>query len=232
MAIVIRTAYNNKDWRGPCDTPGKDPLCFYCFKGLLDINEPDPSDIVCSGDCWDQHLCVDYKWGCPPRGRFFGPDAYLGAAAFLVFKQPNDNYTIWGRTVINSVDDEILHSEKEYEDGFSFVHFDSFDPLPRDKWVRDISDIQLVGAKWLMGRHRYLDVNEEKFLDQLIEGEITLEAPTITVVRAGIDNSSGVALGTTISQSIYKKLEEMAVEDGRSINELVREAVATWIRSR
>ena len=232
MAIVIRTAYNNNDWKAPCDIPGKDPLCFYCFKGLLDINKPDPSDTVCSGQCWEQHLCNDYKWGCPPTGRFFGPSAYPGAAVFLVFKQPDDNYTIWGKTVISSVDEETMQSDKDYEDGFSFIHFDSFDPLPRDKWVKDISDKQLVLAKWMQGRHRYIDVNQEKYLDRLIEGEAVLEAIESTAVKTGISKVDGVVLGTTVTQSIYKKLEEIAAEEGRSIDELVRETVAKWLKER
>ena len=172
MAIVIRTAYNNKDWRGPCDTPGKDPLCFYCFKGLLAINKPKSDDIACSGGCWEQHICVDHKWGAPPRGRKFGPNAYPGATVFLVFKQPDDNYTIWGKTVISSVDKEVMRSARDYENGFSFIHFDAFDPLPRDKWVTDISDEQLVEARWMMGRHRYINVNQEKYLNRLLEGDI------------------------------------------------------------
>lgn len=229
MAIVIRTAYNNKDWKAPCDAPGKDPLCFYCFKGLLRIHEPDRSDIVCSGHCWEEHLCNDYKWGCPPRGRFFGPNAYPGAAVFLVFKQPDNNYTIWGKTVISSVDEETMQSDKDYENGFSFIHLDSFDPLPRDKWVNNIPDKQLVGAKWLMGRHRYIDANQEKYLDKLIAGEVPEEmAETAAIAQTG----NGVDITITLMPNIYEKLKGIAAEEGRRIDEIMREAIAKWLKER
>lgn len=232
MAIVIRTAYNNNGWKAPCDTPGKDPLCFYCFKGLLGINEPNPSDIVCSGNCWEQHLGNDYKWGCPPKGKVFGQRAYPGAAVFLVFKQPDDNYTIWGKTVISSVDIAPMRSDSDFEDGFAFIHFDPFEPLPVDKWVGNIPYKQLVGKKWMQGRHRYIDANRENYLNRLIDGEAVLEVPNLTAVKTGTGNGDGVVLGTTVTKSIYKRLEEIATAEGRTIDELVREAVAVWIRSR
>ena len=33
-------------------------------------------------------------------------------------------------------------------------------------------------------------------------------------------------------EDLYQKLEEIAVEEGRSIDELVREAIARWIRTK
>lgn len=74
MAMVIRVAYNNKDWGDACKTPGQDRLCFYCFKGILQIRKPEKDDLVCSGHCWEQHLRNDYKWGLYPKGRIFGSD--------------------------------------------------------------------------------------------------------------------------------------------------------------
>ena len=233
MAIVIRVAYNNKDWKDACDTPGKDNLCWYCFEGILQIKPPKKDDIQCSGDCWERRLCKDYKWGCTPKGRVYGSDAYPGVSVFLVFKQPDGNYTIWGKTTVSTVDTEPMKSENNFEDGFAFIHFNPFEPLPRDKWVADLSDVQLVGARWLQGRHRYIDTNREKHLNQLIEvgkSEASIQIPA--VVKPGPDDIEGVDVTITIMPNIYKKLEEIAAEEGRNIYELVREAIAVWIRNR
>jgi hypothetical protein len=233
MAIVIRVVYNNKDWKAPCDTPGKDDFCWYCFTGFLGIKPPRRDDIICSGDCWERRLCKDYKWGCTPKGRVYGPDAYQGASVFLVFKQPDSNYTVWGKTTVSAVDTELMKSDNDFEDGFAFIHFNPFEPLPRDEWVTDLSDVQLVGARWLQGRHRYIDTNREKYLDQLIERgtpEESIELPV--AVKSGSSDIKGIDVTITMMPNIYKKLEGIATEEGRNIDELVREAIAGWIRNR
>ena len=233
MAIVIRVVYNNKDWKAPCDTPGKDNSCWYCFTGFLQIIPPAKGDIICSGDCWERRLSKDYKWGCTPKGRIYGPDAYRGVSVFLVFKQPDGNYTIWGRTAVSAVDTEPTKSNNDFEDGFAFIHFNPFEPLPRDKWVTGLSDVQLVGARWLQGRHRYIDANREKYLGHLIEvgtSEASIEVPV--AIKPGYSDIKGIDATITIMQNIYKKLEGIATEEGRSIDELVREAIAEWIRNR
>lgn len=233
MAIVIRVAYNNKDWKAACEAPGKDGLCWYCFAGFLAIKPPQRDDIICSGDCWERRLCKDYKWGCTPKGRVYGPDAYRGASVFLVFKQPNSNYTVWGKTTVSAVDTEPMKSDNDFEDGFAFLHFNPFEPLPRDEWVTDLSDVQLVGARWLQGRHRYIDTNREKYLDQLIERGAPEEGVELPVaVKSGSSDIKGIDVTLTLMPNIYEKLEGIAAEEGRNIDELVREAIAGWIRNR
>ena len=119
--------------------------------------------------------------------------------------------------------------DKDYENGFSFIHLDSFDPLPRDKWVNNIPDKQLVGAKWLMGRHRYIDANQEKYLDKLIAGEVPEErAETAAIAQTG----NGVDITITLMPNIYEKLKGIAAEEGRRIDEIVREAIAKWLKER
>lgn len=228
MAVVIRVVYNNQDWGAPCKTPGKDNLCWYCFMGILDIRSPKRDDAICSGHCWEQYLCNDYKWGCTPKGRVFGYQAYRGATVFLVFKQPDGNYTIWAKTTVSAVDTEPMKNGNDYEEGFAFIHFNPFAPLPRDKWVRNISDVRLVGAKWLQGRYRYIDANQEKYLEQLIEGE----APEEKVETAVATQTGGIDLSITVMPNVYKKLESIANEEGRQIDEIVREAIAEWVKER
>lgn len=232
MAIVIRTAYNNGDWRGPCSRPGEDRLCWICFEDILEVDPPDVDDDVCSGDCWERRICADYKWGCTPKGRKYGSNAYPGATVYLVFKQPDGSYTIWGRTKVRSVDTEVMTSPHDYEDGFAFVHFEPFDPLPRDKWVPGLSDVQLVDARWLQGRHRYIGSNQERYLDQLIDGQVTPQRSTPVAPPTPVARSGQVTLETAIANSIYKRLEEVASSEGRTVDELVRQAIAEFLRNR
>jgi hypothetical protein len=64
---------------------------------------------------------------------------------FFVFKQPNGKYTLWGKTIVRSVDYYIVRQGKDYEEGFSFIHFNPFNPLSRRKWIEDLTAVDLVG---------------------------------------------------------------------------------------
>lgn len=230
MSMIIRVLYNNQDWRSPCRTPGKDIGCWNCFvSAFLGIDPPSRDDEVCTGHCWEQHLCTEYKWGCTPKGRNFGYQAYRGVKVFFVFRQPDGNYTLWGKTTVRDIDDEPAEKGGDYEIGFAFIHFDPFEPLPQVKWVRNLSDVQLVGEKWLMGRYRYIDAEKEDYLEQLIEGEVSAKQAEIT---AATPASNNVNLSISVMPNIYKKLEGIANEEGRQIDEIVREAIAEWVKGR
>jgi len=229
MAMLIRVLYNNQDWNAPCKTPGNDRLCQKCFDGILGIIPPKKDDVICTGHCWEQHLRINYRWGCTPKGRVYGPRAKPGTTVFFVFKQPDGNYTIWGKTTITSIDAIPSQIGRSDEQGFAFVHFEKFDPLPREEWVADISDVNLVGAKWLQGRHRFIDDNQEQHLVQLIEGNIEEKKPATVVVD---EHHVSVDLHINVVPNIYKKLESLAKEEGRQMNDCIREAIAEWIRNR
>ena len=229
MAMVIRTLYNNQGWRAPCLQPGKDPECWLCFEDNVAIKAPNLTDEVCSGDCWERYICSRYRWGCTPRGRTFGYRAYRGNKVFFIFKQQDGNYTLWGKSLVKSVDTEPLKQGEEGEIGFAFIHFDPFEPLTRDKWVSNLSDIQLVGKRWLRGRYRYIDHEKETYLEQLIEGivlEPQIEIPVLARPTATIDVS------VSLMPNICKKLEDIAGEEGRQVDEVIREAIAEWLKDR
>ena len=233
MAIVFRVAYNNNNWDSPCKEPGKDKCCFMCFENILQIIPPNRNDLVCSGKCWEQRLRKEYKWGIHPKGRFYGSEAYPGVKAIFTFKQPNNLYTLWGQSVVSSVDKKVTVTNDQFYDGYSFIHFEPFEPLPREKWVTDLADIKLVGAKWLMGRHRYIDEYREEFLTQLIKGEspeVILDTVSPNTVKL-IDEQK-TEIPVSIKTNIRKQLEEIAIRDGRDVDELIREAIANWIRGR
>jgi len=172
---------------------------------------------------------VKYKWGCTPQGRFFGYEAYRGSKVFFIFKQSDRNYALWGKTTILNIDEELIKKGREYEIGFSFIHFNPFEPLPREQWVRGLTDIQLVGNKWLMGRYRYIDANQEDYLEELIKGigtKATIE------VRHAPQPSNNMDLNINVTMNIFKKLQSIADDEGRQIDEIVREAIAEWVKGR
>jgi hypothetical protein len=232
VAIVIRVAWNNMEWKAACDAPGKDPFCWYCFRGVLQIDQPKKDDFICTGECWERRLCKEFKWGCTAKGKVYGGDAYPGVSAFLIYKQPDDNYTIWGRTVVSTVDTQPMKSTYKYEDGYAFIHFKPFEPLPQDKRVKNLSDVELVGKRWLQGRHRYIDNDQAVYLDQLIDGQVRVKSIKTIFDKVNFNNTDEIALGTSIAPNIYKKLEEIATNEGRGINELVREAIAKWLKTK
>ena len=148
---------------------------------------------------------------------------------FLVFRQPGGRYTLWGKTTVRDIDDEVATEGRDYEVGFAFIHLEPFESLPKEKWVSNLSDVQLVGEKWLMGRYRYIDAEKEGYLEQLMEGEVPKEQVETPVT---ILTNNSISLSINVTPNIYKKLESIANEEGRQTDEIVREAIAEWVKGR
>jgi len=223
MGIVIRTLFNNQDWKAACVKPGDDPACLPCFTSQVNIKPPKQGDEVCSGDCWEQDICTKYRWGCTPQGRTFS-QAYKGMKVFLVHKQFMGGYTIWGTTKVAAIDVTPIHNGVEGEDGYAFIHFDRFDPLPRERQVAGLSDKAIVGEMWRQGRFRYIDNEREQYLEQLISGENFSALLT--------ESEKFELLTVRLRPAVIKRIGQMAQMEGRTIEEIVREAIAEWLRTR
>ena len=229
IGIIMRTLYNNQGWQSPCISPYKDRECGLCFQPNVHISPPSVTDEVCAGICWEKNLCVKYRWGCTPQGRTFGGRAHIGVKVFFVYKQLDRNYTLWGKTTVQSMDDRVLEEGEDDEKGFAFIHFDPFQALPKDKWVRNLAAQQLVGKKWLMGRYRYIDTGRESYLEQLIEGgkaEKRSEGPLVT------PPPNTITLNVRITPNIDDELGKIAYKEGRQKDEIIREAIAEWLKNR
>jgi len=226
--IVIRCMYNNQGWKAACVKPGEDPECEPCFYPLVQIKPPKRDDKECFGNCWERYVCTDYKWGCYPKGNTFA-QAYIGMKVFFTFKQLSGNYTIWGTTKVTGIDSEPMHTGKDFEDGYRFIHFEPFEQLPKENWVRNVPDNQLVGAMWRQGRFRYIDSERESYLEKLISGE----KPKLTQEFTVAVSSSGTSvLNIEVMSHINEKLEKFALQEGRKKDDIVREAIAEWLRER
>jgi len=230
MDLVVRVLYNNQSWQAPCKKPGSDRLCWQCFReDDLDITGPSISDEICTGHCWEQHLCTDYRWGCYPKGRNFGSRAYSGQKVYFIFRQPDGKYTVWGKTSIQDIDKKPMEQGKDDEKGFAFMHFNSFKPLIKDKWIVNLSDRQLVGEEWRQGRYRFIDAKQSAYIEDLIKGLTPGKQPA---GGSTIQHELVAFHDLSLSPKIYEKLENIANEEGRKMDDIVREGIAEWLRTR
>jgi hypothetical protein len=230
VGIVIRVLFNNQSWQAPCKRPGSDPLCWQCLTtSNLGIKTPGKEDEICTGHCWEQHICEEYRWGCNPRGKIFGSRAYPGQKVFFAYQQPDKNYTLWGRATVTGVDNKPMEGEREDDAGYAFIHFDSFIPMPKEKWVSNLSDTRLVGKKWLMGRYRFIDNERETYIENLIEGLIPEKQPASTDITQLANNT---VLNLSLAPNIYQKLDAIANDEGRKLDDVVKEAIAEWLKTR
>lgn len=188
MGMVIRVLFNNEHWKTPCKNPNKDARCWNCYDKNgkpCNVQKVDilPHHVDGSGNCkantgdivpcWEANLCKGNKWGCTPKGDSFDPTkAYKGVKVFFVFKQSDPRYsyrpsspakyTLWGWTTIKDRDTQ------PGSDGYSYLYFNPFPPLPRAKWVSNLTAGQLVGAPFRRGRFRYVFGKQEAYLKKLV----------------------------------------------------------------
>jgi len=171
MAIVIRHQFNNQNWVAPCRHPGNDQRCHECFTPNVAIKSPKWDDEICSGNCWERCLRNEFRWGCAPRGNVFSHRVNPSDDAFLVFRQVYSSprlYTLWAVAKVKSTDNQLRTSDREDVDGFAFIEFQSFDPLPTGRWVRDLTAGDLVQNQWGQGNHRFVSEAQAAQLRSLI----------------------------------------------------------------
>jgi len=232
MDIVIRVLYNNMNWKSACVRPGLDSLCQKCFAETnIDIKRPSKNDEVCNGLCWEQDICINYEWGCTPKGKEFGKRAEEGAKVYFVFQQPNNKYTLWGVTTVKKVNVPPKRNLIEHEIGYDkWLELAPFEPLPTDKWVRDLKDIDLVNEQWKMGRFRFISPEKVAELDGRLEGK-SPESQNYGQPAASPTNKEQT-LTITFAPNIYDNLLEVSYTEGRQIVDIIKQAVAEWLRAR
>jgi hypothetical protein len=231
MGIVIRTVFNNRGWAGPCKDPDNDPRCHRCTKGIVNVNNIRvDGNGFCEGDiqhgelwCWEQTLCTERSfWGNPQRKKW-GRRAYPGEKVYLVYVEPNGSYTLWGKTEVDWVDNLATPFPK--------LHLKPFKPLPDDKKVRGLSGVTLASKKWGQGSFRYIGAEREAFLDASIEGSWPKSSSD-----EGSRNSSSLAGYASVTlhlkANVLERLERIANSEGREKEDIIREAIAEWLKGR
>lgn len=230
MGVVLRVAYNNSSWRGPCKNPLDDPMRFeQCIKQKIRVGtrrEQDaPLDRIgqrengeCTATCWEQKLCTDHLWHTA-LGTW--RQAQEGDKAYFVFREAGRGglYTLWGRSRVAQVKGPDIYFEE------------SFEPLPQSKWRQHLTARQLVGNEWKQGFYRYVDALQEDKLDSLVEGG---EPEAAQSGKLSVPSADSLAspVSVELKPHVREKLERIALEEGRDVEEVVREAVGEWLRSR
>ena len=226
MSVVIRTLYHNQGWCGPCRNPYQDAnfsASFYKGRQIEEI--PSPEKQNCDIRCWEKYLCGEkYRWGATPKGNVFRR-IIKGDKVYFIFPQPNSPprdrlYTLWGVAEVESVDTQ------PEEDGYAYVHFTKeFKPLPKEQWVPNLTAEELVSAPWRQNAFRYIGLEKESYLDSLIKGDLKLKRPEI---QLPID----VTISIKLKKHIYEKLCNISSLEGRSLEDIIREAIAEFISGR
>jgi hypothetical protein len=231
--LVIRTVFNNQGWAGRCINPLNDIKCFKCIRGGLYINKGNPiqedEDGLCKGEpedyplfpddphwCWEQILCKKYFWGnVMGKWRY----VFIGMPVYFVYPELDLSLTLWGRSVIDSIDNG---PEK-----YAPIYFEPFEPLPQQKWIKGLTGEGITGKKWGQLHFRYLDESHENYLSSLVQGKRNPPPKKIVPSVGAYD-----ALMVEFRRDIKEKLEKIAHNEGREVKELIREAVAKLIRER
>lgn len=224
--LLIRTVFNNQGWAAPCKNPFKDVRCFKCVQGVgLYINKGNPIEEdengFCKGDvhndpllgdlwCWEQTLCTKSFWG-----NVLGKWRYVqaGMPVYFVYSNLDGSLTLWGKSII----DRIENTPERYP-----IYFKQFKPLSQDNWVHGLRGKELTGAHFKQGLFRYLDERYEKYLNSLIEGKGKLDYSLEDLASLSIQ----------VRRDIKEKIERIADNEGRELEEVIREAVAKLIRER
>jgi hypothetical protein len=237
-AIVLRVLHNNSQYSAKCTLP--DPLCWKCLEARRDLDQgkplklnitpPRPNDTKCSGACWERDLLKYRDWGSDQDFRRVLP----GMKAYLVFEQKNDKnkigYCLWGSPTVEVVNQSTareISQDSRVKYGY-WIHFKPFDPLPREKWSRVLSDRDLVGSSWRRGFYRYIyDEGRQAFLDKLALGIPYEEASRELTPITSVDKMAG---GSLLAPHIEQKVQEIADNHGRTRDEIIRQAVADWLK--
>lgn len=233
MGIVIRTAFNNQGWARPCKNPLKDPQCYQCTEGRVYVNGGKPITVddngFCKGEiqdgepwCWEQTLCTKYFWG-NAIGKW-GPRAYPGEKVYLVYRELSGLYTLWGRTKVDWIDNNAKPCPNLY--------LEPFKPLSDDKWVRGLSDIGLTNKVWLRPNFRYIDNEREAFCDSLIEGKAREQESKKQPEISQTGQVDYMTINLRLKRNVVDRLEKIAYREGRDVEEMVREAIAEWLKGR
>lgn len=154
MAIIIRTAFNNQNWKGKCHDADRDRRLFQCHKKIINTGYYVTKAGICASQCWEQNLCSEYVWHSTTGN--FG-DRAIGEV-FFVYRDIDESLVLWGKSKIKKVE------------GNSLI-FNRFKPLSASQQVRGLTYEYLedIGVpKWGSGTFRYISTDVAQILDNLI----------------------------------------------------------------
>ena len=154
MAIIIRTAFNNQNWKGQCQNADRDRRLFQCYESVIDTGYKVAQTGQCAAKCWEQNLCSEYLWHSTTGD--FGERAT--GSAYFVYRDVDQTLVLWGKSEIKTVDGNSLTLNK-------------FKPLSENEQVRGLTYqyLETVGVpRWGSGTFRYIPDETAEILDSMI----------------------------------------------------------------
>ncbi len=152
MGMIIRVAFNNQNWMGKCTNISNDPRFNKCTTNTVDVSTEIDELGNCEGEhCVEKTLCTECYWE-NFQGNF-GKRAT--GTVFFVFPDVDGSLVLWGRSKVKRVEGNK-------------VHFEEFQPMSEERWVKGLRAKEILGVHWGQGTYRYLDKTQEDFLMSLI----------------------------------------------------------------
>ncbi|MBF0377813.1 MAG: HNH endonuclease [Desulfamplus sp.] len=161
MAIIIRTVFNNQDWRNACQNANHDRRLYQCHERRVNTDFKILETRQCSSaECWEQHLCKNYSW-YNSKGDF-GERAT--GKAYFIYPDTDKKLVLWGKSEIKSVENNILN-------------FQPFKPLPKNRQISGLTykELQAIGVpEWGSRNYRYISDETANILDTVISEGVKL----------------------------------------------------------
>lgn len=150
--MVIRTSFNNQDWKKRCKNVDEDERLFKCRDQIVDAGYEAGNDGICKAQCWESSLCTQFCWICLQGN--FNKDRAKGEV-FFVYTDLNGSLILWAKSSIAKPSGDKLF-------------FKPFSPLPRRLWTKWDSE-RLVGHTWGNGTFRYITPDQAMKLNEAIK---------------------------------------------------------------
>ncbi|MFB0559986.1 MAG: hypothetical protein ACETWM_01955 [Candidatus Lokiarchaeia archaeon] len=160
MDVIIRTAFNNKNWMDKCKNADNDPRLYKCQQKIVNVKFPDDRQFRIDNNgncaclwCYESTLCTEYRWGSNITFE------KANGKVFFAFPDFDNSLVLWGKTEVDHV---------EIGRNTFWLYFKEFEPMPEENWVWGLQAKEIFGTSWRRGTYRYLNEEQTKYLEKLL----------------------------------------------------------------
>jgi hypothetical protein len=145
----------------------------------------------------------------------------VGMPVYFVYREWDNSLTLRGHSSIKGVVNEL---DEKYD--HPTLYFEPFEPLPTDEWITGLTGESITGSSWRQGLYRHLSEEREAYLNSLVH-RTEVRTPVVTAPVSDFEK-----ITISLRRDIKEKIESIAFDEGREIDEIIREALAKFIRDR
>ena len=160
MGMIIRVAFNNKNWSGKCTNADKrDRRLYKCWDSVVKTSYKIDKKGNCQADCAESSLCETFKWYCykgDKTGNFDKSRVKENDKVYFVYPDIDNTLVLLGKTRIKKVSGDTITMNK-------------FKPMPENKWIRNLRAKDILGEHWKSKTFRYIEKDTEHLLDKIIQ---------------------------------------------------------------